>query len=38
MHKINLLEVYDWTYKAYNKERALKLLEDIRISPIKNKQ
>jgi predicted nucleic acid-binding protein len=35
MHKINLLEVYYDTYKTYNEEKALKLLEDIKTSPIK---
>ncbi|MCL2320294.1 MAG: PIN domain-containing protein, partial [Treponema sp.] len=35
MHKINFLEVYYDTYKTYGEEKALKLLEDIKITPIK---
>jgi hypothetical protein len=35
MHKINLLEVYYDTYKTYDEEKALKLLDDIKVSPIK---
>jgi len=34
MHKVNFLEVYYDTYKAYGEEKALKLLEDIKITPI----
>jgi predicted nucleic acid-binding protein len=37
MHKINFLEVYYYIYKKYNEQAALKLLEDIKISPIKIK-
>ena len=35
MHKINFLEVYYDTYKTYGEEKALKLLEDIKITPMK---
>ena len=35
MHKINFLEVYYDTYKTYGEVKALKLLEDIKITPIK---
>jgi PIN domain nuclease of toxin-antitoxin system len=35
MHKINLLEVYYDAYKTYNEEKALRLLEYIKICPIK---
>ena len=35
MHKINFLEVYYDTYKTYGEEKALKLLDDIKITPIK---
>ncbi|MCL2294112.1 MAG: PIN domain-containing protein [Spirochaetes bacterium] len=35
MHKINFLEVYYDTYKTYGEEKALKLLEDIKVTPIK---
>jgi hypothetical protein len=34
MHKINLLEVYYDTYKTYNEAKALKLLDDIKVTPI----
>jgi PIN domain nuclease of toxin-antitoxin system len=34
MHKINLLEVYYDTFKVYSEEKASKLLEDIKVSPI----
>ena len=34
MHKVNFLEVYYDTYKTYGEEKALKLLEDIKITPI----
>jgi predicted nucleic acid-binding protein len=37
MHKINFLEVYYYIYRKYNEQAALKLLEDIKISPIKIK-
>ena len=35
MHKVNLLEVYYYIHKRYGEQKALKLLEDIKISPIK---
>jgi len=35
MHKINFLEVYYYIYKRYNEQTALKLLKDIKITPIK---
>ena len=35
MHKINFFEVYYYTYKKYGEKMALKLLEDIKITPIK---
>jgi predicted nucleic acid-binding protein len=35
MHNVNFLEVYYNTYKLYNEKSALKLLEDIKTSPIK---
>jgi len=35
MHKVNFLEVYYYTYKTYNEETALKLLDNIKITPIK---
>jgi predicted nucleic acid-binding protein len=35
MHKVNFLEVYYYIYKRYNEQAALKLLEDIKITPIK---
>ena len=35
MHKVNFLEVYYYIYQRYSEEAALKLLEDIKISPIK---
>jgi len=35
MHKINFLEVYYYIYKRYSEKTALKLLEDIKITPIK---
>jgi len=35
MHKVNFLEVYYYIYKRYNESAAKKLLEEIRISPIK---
>ena len=35
MHKVNFLEVYYYVYKKYNENVAKKLLEDMRISPIK---
>ena len=35
MHKINFLEVYYDTYKIYGEKKALKLLDDIKITPIK---
>ena len=34
MNKINFLEVYYYIYKRYDESRALKLLDDIKISPI----
>jgi len=35
MNKINFLEVYYYVYKKYDENRAMKLLRDIKISPIK---
>jgi predicted nucleic acid-binding protein len=35
MNKVNFLEVYYYVYKRYNESVAQKLLNDIRISPIK---
>jgi len=35
MHKLNLLEVYYYILKKYDEKAALKLLDDIKISPIK---
>ena len=35
MHKVNFFEVYYYIYKRYSEKMALKLLEDIKISPIK---
>jgi len=35
MHKINFLEVYYYIYKKYSEKTALKLLEDIKIAPIR---
>jgi len=35
MHKINFLEVYYYIHKKYDEQTALKLLEYIKISPIK---
>jgi hypothetical protein len=35
MHKVNFLEVYYYICKRYSEKAALKLLEDIKISPIK---
>jgi len=35
MHKVNLLEVYYYIYRRYNEQAALKLLKDIKITPIK---
>jgi predicted nucleic acid-binding protein len=35
MHKVNFLEVYYYIYQRYSERAALKLLEDIKISPIK---
>jgi len=35
MHKVNFLEVYYYIRRRYSEEIALKLIEDIRISPIK---
>lgn len=35
MHKVNFLEVYYYIYRRYNEQTALKLLNDIKISPIK---
>jgi predicted nucleic acid-binding protein len=35
MHKINFLEVYYYIYKKYSEKTALKLLNDIKITPIK---
>jgi len=35
MHKVNFLEVYYYIYKRYDESAAKKLLENIRISPIK---
>ena len=35
MHKVNFLEVYYYIYKRYNEMIALKLLEDIKTTPIK---
>ena len=37
MNKINFLEVYYYIYKKYDENAALKLLDDIKISPIKLK-
>jgi len=34
MHKINFLEVYYYIYKRYSEKTALKLLDDIKITPI----
>jgi predicted nucleic acid-binding protein len=35
MHKVNFLEVYYYIYKRYNEQTALRLLRDIKITPIK---
>jgi predicted nucleic acid-binding protein len=35
MHKVNFLEVYYYIYQRYSERAALKLLEDIKISPVK---
>jgi predicted nucleic acid-binding protein len=35
MHKVNFLEVYYYIYRRYNEQTALKLLRDIKITPIK---
>ena len=35
IHKINFFEVYYDTYKTYGEEKALKLLEDIKVTPMK---
>jgi len=35
MHKVNFLEVFYYIYKNYNEQEALKLLDDIKVSPIK---
>jgi len=35
MHKINLFEVYYDTYKVYGEEKAIKLLDDIKTTPIR---
>ena len=35
MHKINFFEVYYYVLKNYNEKLAKKLLEDIKISPVK---
>ncbi|GHU39458.1 hypothetical protein FACS1894190_04200 [Spirochaetia bacterium] len=35
MHKINFLEVYYYIHKRHNEESALRLVEDIKITPIK---
>jgi predicted nucleic acid-binding protein len=35
MHKVNFLEVYYYIYRRYNEQTALKLLKDIKITPIK---
>jgi len=35
MHKVNFFEVYYYIYKKYNESIALKLLDDIKLSPIK---
>ena len=35
MHKINFLEVYYYIYKKYSEKTALKLLNDVKITPIK---
>jgi predicted nucleic acid-binding protein len=35
MHRINFLEVYYDTYKKYGEKEALKLIENMKISPIK---
>ena len=35
MHKVNFLEVYYYTYRNYGEEKAIKLLNDIKIAPIK---
>jgi PIN domain nuclease of toxin-antitoxin system len=35
MHKVNFLEVYYYIHKKYDEQTALKLLEDIKIVPIR---
>jgi len=35
MHKVNFLEVYYYIYKRFNESAAKKLLEDIKITPIR---
>jgi predicted nucleic acid-binding protein len=35
MHKVNFLEVYYYIQKRYDEKTALKLLDDIKITPIK---
>ena len=35
MHKINFFEVYYYVHKKYDEKTALKLMEDIKTSPIK---
>ena len=35
MHKVNFLEVYYYILKKYDEKAAFKLLEDIKVSPIK---
>ena len=35
MHKVNFFEVYYYIIKNYNEETAMKLLTDIKITPIK---
>jgi len=35
MHKVNFLEVYYYIYRRYNEQTALRLLKDIKITPIK---
>ena len=35
MHKVNFFEVYYYTYKKYGEKTALKLVDDIKLTPIK---
>jgi predicted nucleic acid-binding protein len=35
MHKVNFFDVYYYIYKRYNENMALKLLENIKLTPIK---